>query len=223
MRGLMVGAVVTIVTLFFTHLHVHNLCRDHRAVLLSSIVFSLGGMINAIFAKNFDQISVHPDVRADAAHLSRRRVLLDSSCCRRGRRSMSHANPILYMVNAFRYGFLGVSDVDIRFAYTHDDRRSGGAVRRVRVAAAAGRRDPGMGVEDEVCPHELLLNFSRLLDHLARPRAASSMARGHAHRSIPRLPAAIIRRRHSAVLACTGTRLLEDVHHHVGLDVIGGW
>ena len=87
------------------------------AVLLTSIVFSLGGFINAIFAKNFDQISLDPDVRADATHLSRRRVLLDLAAARWAQ-GVSHANPILYMVNAFRYGFLGVSDVDVRLAYT---------------------------------------------------------------------------------------------------------
>ena len=60
MRGLIVGAVVTTITLIFTQLHVHNVLVVMTAVLLSSIVFALAGMINAIFAKNFDQISFIP-------------------------------------------------------------------------------------------------------------------------------------------------------------------
>ena len=59
-RGLIVGGVVTIITLIFTHLHVHSVPIVISAVLLSSIVFSLAGMINAVFAKNFDQISFIP-------------------------------------------------------------------------------------------------------------------------------------------------------------------
>src|SRR5687768_12118590 len=60
MRGLVVGAVVTTVTLIFTRLHIYNVLVVFSAVLLSSMVFSLAGMINAIFAKNFDQISFIP-------------------------------------------------------------------------------------------------------------------------------------------------------------------
>src|SRR5690349_8135113 len=60
LRGLIVGAVVTTITLIFTRLHVHNVLVVMTAVLLSSIVFALAGMINAVFAKNFDQISFIP-------------------------------------------------------------------------------------------------------------------------------------------------------------------
>ena len=117
LRGLIVGAVVTTVTLIFTRLHVHNVLVVMSAVLLSSIVFALAGMINAVFAKNFDQISFIPTfVLTPLTYLGG--VFYTIKLLPEWAQGMSHANPILYMVNAFRYGFLGVSDVDIRLAYT---------------------------------------------------------------------------------------------------------
>jgi ABC-2 type transport system permease protein len=117
LRGLIVGAVVTTVTLIFTRLHVHNVLVVMSAVLLSSIVFALAGMINAVFAKNFDQISFIPTfVLTPLTYLGG--VFYTIKLLPQWAQGVSHANPILYMVNAFRYGFLGVSDVDIRLAYT---------------------------------------------------------------------------------------------------------
>jgi ABC-2 type transport system permease protein len=117
MRGLIVGAVVTIVTLIFTKLHIYNLLVVFSAVLLSSIVFALAGMINAVFAKNFDQISFIPTfVLTPLTYLGG--VFYTIKLLPGWAQQISHANPILYMVNAFRYGFLGVSDVDVRLAYT---------------------------------------------------------------------------------------------------------
>jgi ABC-2 type transport system permease protein len=115
-RGLLVGAVVTIITLIFTRLHISNVGIVVSAVLLSSIVFSLAGMINAVFAKNFDQISFIPTfVLTPLTYLGG--VFYTISLLPEWAQHISHANPILYMVNAFRYGFLGVSDVDIVLAY----------------------------------------------------------------------------------------------------------
>ena len=117
LRGLIVGAVVTTITLIFTRLHVHNVLVVMTAVLLSSIVFALAGMINAVFAKNFDQISFIPTfVLTPLTYLGG--VFYTIKLLPEWAQGVSHANPILYMVNAFRYGFLGVSDVDIRLAYT---------------------------------------------------------------------------------------------------------
>ncbi len=117
LRGLIVGAVVTAITLVFTRLHVHNVPVVVTAVLLSSIVFALAGMINAVFAKNFDQISFIPTfVLTPLTYLGG--VFYTIKLLPEWAQHLSYANPILYMVNAFRYGFLGVSDVDIRFAYT---------------------------------------------------------------------------------------------------------
>ncbi len=116
-RGLIVGGVVTIVTLIFTRMHVYNVLVVVSAVLLSSIVFSLAGMINAIFAKNFDQISFIPTfVLTPLTYLGG--VFYTIQLLPPWAQSVSHANPILYMVNAFRFGFLGVSDVNVGFAYT---------------------------------------------------------------------------------------------------------
>lgn len=115
-RGLVVGAVVTIVTLVFTKLHIHNVLVVFSAVLLSSTVFALAGMINAIFAKNFDQISFIPTfVLTPLTYLGG--VFYTIQLLPGWAQHISHANPILYMVNAFRFGFLGVSDVNVGLAY----------------------------------------------------------------------------------------------------------
>ena len=117
MRGLIVGAVVTAITLLFTHMKIYNVGVVISAVLLSSIVFSLAGMINAVFAKNFDQISFIPTfVLTPLTYLGG--VFYTITLLPDWAQHISYANPILYMVNAFRYGFLGVSDVNVGLAYT---------------------------------------------------------------------------------------------------------
>jgi len=116
MRGLLVGIVVTIITLAFTRLHIHSIGVVITAVLLSSIVFSLAGMINAVFAKNFDQITFIPTfILTPLTYLGG--VFYTIGLLPEWAQQVSKANPILYMVNAFRFGFLGVSDVDVGFAY----------------------------------------------------------------------------------------------------------
>jgi ABC-2 type transport system permease protein len=115
-RGLVVGGVVTIITLIFTNLHIHSVGIVVSAVLLSSLVFALLGMLNAIFAKNFDQISFIPTfVLTPLTYLGG--VFYSVNMLPAWAQGISHANPILYMVNAFRYGFLGVSDVNVGLAY----------------------------------------------------------------------------------------------------------
>ncbi|HZF17176.1 MAG TPA: ABC transporter permease [Steroidobacteraceae bacterium] len=115
-RGMLVGLVVTIVSLLFTHLRIHNVLVIASAVLLTSIVFSLGGFLNAIFAKNFDQMSFFPTfILTPLTYLGG--VFYSITLLPLWAQIPSHANPILYMVNAFRYGFLGVSDVHIGVAY----------------------------------------------------------------------------------------------------------
>lgn len=115
-RGMLVGLVVTIVALLFTHLVVHNVLVIASAVLLTSIVFSLGGFLNAIFAKNFDQMSFFPTfILTPLTYLGG--VFYSITLLPMWAQIPSHANPILYMVGAFRYGFLGVSDVHVGFAY----------------------------------------------------------------------------------------------------------
>src|SRR5277367_1988356 len=116
LRGLLVGSVVTIVSLFFTRLALTHVFAIISAVLLTSMVFALGGFINALFAKNFDQISWFPTfVLTPLTYLGG--VFYSITMLPDWAHIVSHANPILYMVSAFRYGFLGTSDVDLRLAY----------------------------------------------------------------------------------------------------------
>ena len=115
-RGLLVGAVVTVVTLFFTHVPVAHPLLVAGSVFLTSVVFSLGGFFNAIFAKNFDQISWFPTfVLTPLIYLGG--VFYSVSLLPPWAQTLSYVNPILYMVNAFRHGFLGTSDVDPGFAF----------------------------------------------------------------------------------------------------------
>jgi ABC-2 type transport system permease protein len=115
-RGLLVGGLVAVIALFFTHFHVAHLLVVLSAVLLTSIVFALAGMINAIFAKNFDQITFIPTfILTPLTYLGG--VFYSIALLPGWAQGVTHANPILYMVNAFRYGFLGVSDVNLGVAY----------------------------------------------------------------------------------------------------------
>ncbi len=116
-RGLLVGLVVTVVALFFTHLHVNNAPLIVAAVLLTSIVFSLGGFINGVFAKNFDHVSWFPTfILTPLTYLGG--VFYSISLLPSWAQMLSHANPVLYMVNGFRYGFLGVADVDVGLSFS---------------------------------------------------------------------------------------------------------
>jgi ABC-2 type transport system permease protein len=116
LRGLLVGAVVTVVALFFTHLTLLHVFAILSAVLLTSFVFALGGFINALFAKNFDQISWFPTfVLTPLTYLGG--VFYSVTMLPGWAHAASNVNPILYMVSAFRFGFLGTSDVDLRLAY----------------------------------------------------------------------------------------------------------
>jgi ABC-2 type transport system permease protein len=116
LRGVLVGSVVMIVALFFTRLALTHVFAIITAVLLTSMAFSLGGFVNALFAKNFDQISWFPTfVLTPLTYLGG--VFYSITMLPYWAHVVSHANPILYMVSAFRYGFLGTSDVDLTLAY----------------------------------------------------------------------------------------------------------
>ena len=116
LRGLLVGSLVTIVALFFTRLQVAHPLVMISVVLLSSIVFSLAGFINAVFAKKFDDISIVPTfVLTPLTYLGG--VFYSISLLPEFWQGVSKINPILYMVNAFRYGILGTSDISISHAY----------------------------------------------------------------------------------------------------------
>ncbi|MDN3609070.1 ABC transporter permease [Vibrio ostreicida] len=111
-RGLLVGAIVTCVSLFFVDLNIDHWGIIIATVFLTSVVFSLGGLINAVFAKTFDDISIIPTfVLTPLTYLGG--VFYSINLLPEVWQSVSKVNPIIYMVNAFRYGFLGVSDVGI--------------------------------------------------------------------------------------------------------------
>ena len=115
-RGLFIGMLVTAIALFFTKLEVQHPLITVSIVVLSSIVFSLAGFINAIFAKKFDDISIVPTfILTPLTYLGG--VFYSISLLPEFWQNVSKANPVLYMVNAFRYGILGRSDIDIADAY----------------------------------------------------------------------------------------------------------
>ena len=116
LRGLLVGSIVTMIALFFTELKIVNIYITISMVLLTAVVFALAGLINAIFARKFDDISIIPSfVLAPLTYLGG--IFYSISLLPEFAQKISLFNPILYMVNAFRYGMLGVSDIDIRTAY----------------------------------------------------------------------------------------------------------
>ena len=116
LRGLLVGGLVSVVALFFTRLHIEHVFVTVSIVLLTSIVFSLAGFINAVFAKNFEGISIIPTfVLTPLTYLGG--VFYSIDLLPEFWQGVSKLNPILYMVNAFRYGFLGESDISIGVAY----------------------------------------------------------------------------------------------------------
>ena len=115
-RGLMVGVVVTGVALFFTGLHINNFLVMASVVLMTAILFSLGGFLNGVFATKFDDISIIPTfVLTPLTYLGG--VFYSITLLPEFWQSVSHANPVLYMVNTFRYGILGVSDINIFTAF----------------------------------------------------------------------------------------------------------
>src|SRR6185295_18450088 len=100
-RELVVGLVVTAVALFFTHLHGEHFGVVVAAVLLTSVIFALGGFLNAVFAKNFDQVSFVPTfILTPLTYLGG--VFSSITMLPPWAQAVTRANPILYMVNAFR-------------------------------------------------------------------------------------------------------------------------
>ncbi|MBE9398041.1 ABC transporter permease [Pontibacterium sp. N1Y112] len=115
-RGLAVGFIVTMLSLFFTDLQIHNIGITVSIVFLTAVLFALGGFINAVFANSFDDISIVPTfILTPLTYLGG--VFYSISLLPDFWQGVSMLNPILYMVNTFRYGILGVSDINILFAY----------------------------------------------------------------------------------------------------------
>ena len=109
-RGVVVGTVVTAVSMFFSDLQSHSYGVTLAVFVLTSVLFSIAGFINAVYANSFDDISIVPTfVLTPLTYLGG--VFYSISMLPDFWRQVSLVNPVLYMVNAFRYGLLGVSDI----------------------------------------------------------------------------------------------------------------
>lgn len=111
-RGVVVGSVVTLVSMLFSDLQIHNYGVTLLVFVLTSVLFSLAGFINAIYANSFDDISIVPTfVLTPLTYLGG--VFYSIDLLPEFWQQVSLINPVLYMVNAFRYGLLGVSDIPL--------------------------------------------------------------------------------------------------------------
>jgi ABC-2 type transport system permease protein len=112
LRGLIVGGMVLLVSLFFTDLAIFNVLVLLVAGVLTAVLFALGGLINGVFAKGFDSISIVPTfVLTPLTYLGG--IFFSIEQFSPFWQQVALLNPILYMVNAFRYGFLGISDINL--------------------------------------------------------------------------------------------------------------
>lgn len=115
-RGLSVGLIVTLMSMFFTELNIQHLGITIAIVFLTSVLFSLMGFINAVFANSFDDISIVPTfILTPLTYLGG--VFYSISLLPDFWQGVSLLNPILYMVNVFRYGILGISDIQVEYAF----------------------------------------------------------------------------------------------------------
>jgi ABC-2 type transport system permease protein len=115
-RGMAVGLAVSVVSLLFTPLNLHSPLVIVSTVVLTSALFALAGLINGVYAKSFDDISIIPTfVLTPLTYLGG--VFYSISMLPEFWQAASRLNPVLYMVNTFRYGFLGVSDISLGLSY----------------------------------------------------------------------------------------------------------
>ncbi len=115
LRGLLVGLIVILISLFFTHLHIQYWSIVLVMAVMSALVFSLGGLINGIFAKKFDDVSFIPTfVLTPLTYLGG--VFYSLKQLPEPWQTLSILNPVLNMVDTFRFGMLGISDVSIYFS-----------------------------------------------------------------------------------------------------------
>ncbi|MGG6463004.1 ABC transporter permease [Solilutibacter silvestris] len=116
LRGLMVGAIVLVIAMFFTHVRVPHPLVTIASVLLGATIFSLAGFINAVYAKKFDDVAIVPTfILTPLTYLGG--VFYSVKLLPEWAQTLTHLNPIFYMVNAFRYGLLGQSDVAMGAAF----------------------------------------------------------------------------------------------------------
>ena len=116
LRGLLVGIIVLCIAMFFTKVRLPHPFVTLTTVLLGATIFSLAGFVNAVYAKKFDDVAIVPTfILTPLTYLGG--VFYSVKLLPGWAEALTHANPIFYMVNAFRYGLLGVSDVPVWIAY----------------------------------------------------------------------------------------------------------
>jgi ABC-2 type transport system permease protein len=116
LRGVMVGAIVLVIAMFFTHVSIPHPFVTLTTVLLGATIFALAGFVNAVYAKKFDDIAIVPTfILTPLTYLGG--VFYSVKLLPPWAEAATHLNPIFYMVNAFRYGLLGSSDVPLAVAY----------------------------------------------------------------------------------------------------------
>lgn len=116
LRGLMVGAIVLVIAMFFTKVRVPHPIVTFSTVLLGATIFSLAGFVNAVYAKKFDDIAIVPTfILTPLTYLGG--VFYSVTLLPDWAEAATHLNPVFYMVNAFRYGLLGQSDVSMVTAF----------------------------------------------------------------------------------------------------------
>jgi ABC-2 type transport system permease protein len=117
LRGLIVGAIVLVIAMFFTRVRVPYPLITLSTVILGATIFSLAGFVNAVYAKKFDDVAIVPTfILTPLTYLGG--VFYSVKLLPPWAEAATHANPIFYMVNAFRYGLLGTSDVPLWVAYS---------------------------------------------------------------------------------------------------------
>ena len=115
-RGIVVGIAVTLVAMFFSDLQIYNYPVTLAVFVLTSVLFALAGFINAVYARSFDDITIIPTfILTPLTYLGG--IFYSIKMLPEFWQSVSLANPILYMINAFRYGLLGISDIDLVTAF----------------------------------------------------------------------------------------------------------
>lgn len=111
-RSVLVGTLVTMISLFFVPLQVHSWSIVIITLLMTAILFSLAGLLNGIFAQSFDDVSIVPTfVLQPLTYLGG--VFYAISMLPPFWQAVSKINPIVYMISGFRYGFLGTIDVPV--------------------------------------------------------------------------------------------------------------
>lgn len=114
-RGILVGVIVAVISLFFTHLKIYSLITVIMTTLLAAGIFSLAGIINGMFAKTFDDIAIVPTfILTPLTYLGG--VFYSISLLPPVWQKISLANPIVYIIDSFRYGFLGVIGIHLSMA-----------------------------------------------------------------------------------------------------------